>query len=189
VAVEVGTWPLPRRKRSPPSSFVATPDELGGAASQARSWAFSINESAANVRATVVSPRFVGPGYIVDMILYGLAINQTNPFTNVQVTCSQSAGIQGNNQAASARPPGISLFDSSDLPEFSAPNNLGPGIPFLNGVAGTIAVPIRLNYRAGFDPFFVNVSLVVQIALQQIFQGIIRVVENAPEASPEWLMS
>lgn len=150
-----------------------------------RLWTFAINESGLNVRATGVSPAFVGPATIEELTLYGLAHNQTNPFQKMQVTVSSSPGTQGNNQAAAAVPPGVEIFESTQLPEFSADDGLGSALPFLNGVTGVPVLRISLNYKVTLNPFYINVSFVCRVALQQILQGIVRVsqsVDSAPLA-------
>jgi hypothetical protein len=189
VTVDARTWPLPRRSRTGPAPSGAGIIEAGDAPGRTRIWTFSLNEANINKRGTVVSPRFLGPGYVVDMTLYGLAVSQTNPFEKFQLTISPTAGTQGSNQALTIVPPGDSIFDMSTAIPAGPDDGLGPGFPFANGIAGAVAVPVRFNYRTVYNPFFLNVAVVARAALQQYIQGVIRVLEGSPELPPEFMLS
>jgi len=168
-----------------PSGQVLTPppSPTGSQGPNVRIWTWQLREAGVAARGTVVSPAFQGPALITELAIQFPAGTDATTAENLEITVSPAPGIQGNGQAATAIPPGVSIFDTSFINDGGFAQPPQPGL-FWGSQAGTGWGRLKLNRLVTDQRFFINVSRIERAAGATITNGVITVTENIDPTNP-----
>lgn len=181
------SYPGPRLRavtRLPSGQVLAPPPSpTGGGGPTTRLWSWQLREAGVAQRGTVVSPAFTGPALIADLAIQFNPGGDATTAENMEITISPAPGIQGNNQAAGATPPGVSIFDTTFINDGGFAQPPQPGL-FWGSQGGTGWGRLRINRLVTDQRFFINVSRIMRAAGANVTNGVITIIENVDPANP-----
>lgn len=159
--------------------------EVARAIPRARLWPFHINEVTVGQRATVVSPRFVGPAILKELVLIpqitGVGATEGVSFALRYSTAPATAGA---NQADTAPPAGTSIFEnfSQATDQAGFVFNDPSALPLRSSFTDGTVHHLTLNFPIRLPEFFLALSLDTQSVNANRITGYVRLFENvAPE--------
>lgn len=145
-----------------------------------RLWAFQLREATAGQRGTVVSPAFHGPGIIKDLSLQYAADGPGGTAMDLEIYQSISPGVNGNDQATLAVPPGVSIYELSYANDGGFAKPVFPGLMNGDQIGANGSLYHIINRVVSDDVYFLNVSQIARGAGAQVLNGLIRVYDRVP---------
>jgi hypothetical protein len=154
---------------------VSAPPAAGTGLPRVVLWPFVIRESGLSIAATVVSPNIPGPA-VIDRIWLQIQSAAGNPHTAFNLYIADDGSGGGNNQALTPIPPGIPIWETTNLAhEGGETTQVGGGMDLSLSTTTVFDIERGLGYPVTLGSFFLKARVSQSSAGATVVNGSVRV--------------